>query len=91
MLDPVDTRFFSALQQVLAAEEGAAAAACRAAVAQALATGAPLDLRAARAQIETLAPERRDAVLARVHATMARDLSAIWDQLPHAPGPQRPN
>lgn len=91
MNDPADTRFFSALQDVLAANDAPDCEPCRAAVKQAIATGAPLDLRAARMSIEALPAELRDRILAQVHARMAADLSAIWSFMPGAPDMQQPN
>lgn len=89
MMDPVDTRFFTLLVQVLADEalptdsvtEAVAEAAKRA-----LESGAPLDLLAARRALEAMEPALKDRVLGRVHARMASDLSAIWDQMPQAMG-----
>lgn len=91
MNDPVDTRFFRLLQQVLAATEAAGLEAARAAVDRAVQTEDPLARRAARAELDALAPALRNRVLAQVHARMAGDLSAIWAQMPHAPGSQKPN
>lgn len=91
MPDPADLRFFTALQQVLAGSDTPDHAACRAAVDQAIATGAPDDLRAARLSLDALAVEQRNRIMAQVHARMAADLSAIWDFLPNAAGVPRPN
>lgn len=91
MIDPVDARFFRAAQEVLSETGAEGTGPCRAAVDRALETGAPLDLRAARAHLDALAPPIRDTVMAQVHACMARDLSAIWDLMPHAPGTRTPN
>jgi hypothetical protein len=89
MPDPADLRFFTALQQVLAGTDSADCAPCRAAVDTALATGDPLDLRAARHSLDALDPAARDRILAEVHARMASDLSAIWGALPHAGATRR--
>ena len=91
MQDPADVRFFTALQQVLAGNDTVDCESCRAAVDRAIETGAPLDMRAARASIEALPPEHREKVMAQVHARMAGDLSAIWDLMPNAPDVQKPN
>jgi|UPI000566D2A0 hypothetical protein len=89
MTDPADFRFFTALQQVFAETGNPGEEACRAAVDQAVSSGAPLDLRAARLQIDALPDNRRDSLLAQVHARMASDFSAIWDLLPFTPGTQK--
>lgn len=85
MMDPVDTRFFTELGRVLAeiapGETGLAQA-----IDRALASGAALDLRAARLALEGLEPALKDRLLGRVHARMASDLSAIWDFLPQGAG-----
>lgn len=91
MIDPVDARFFTALQHILRDTGDAAAEPCREAVEHALRTGDPLDLRTARQRIEALAPGLRDKVMAQVHARMAGDLASIWSLLPTASGRQRPN
>lgn len=91
MTDPADSRFFTALRQVLLGIDAPEAAPCRDAVEQAIATGAPLDLRAARLSVDALPDPLRDRILAQVHARMAADLSAIWDVMPGAPGGQKPN
>jgi len=90
MIDPVDLRFFTALQQILGETAVPGEEACRAAIDTAISTGAPLDLRAARLQIDSLPADRRDRLLAQVHARMAGDLSSIWDLMPFASGTQKP-
>ncbi|ETA52075.1 hypothetical protein [Ponticoccus alexandrii] len=89
MLDPADTRFFTALQQVLAETDARTVKECRAAVDKAVASGAPLDLRAAWQSVDALSTETRDRIMAQVHARMASDLSAIWNFLPNAPDTPR--
>ncbi len=91
MNDPTDTRFFNALQEVLSESAFANCAECRAAVDKAIQTSAPLDLREARLHIDALPGTLRDEILARVHARMASDLSAIWDFMSNAQGSQKPN
>ncbi len=91
MTDPADLRFFTALQGLLAESAAPGDAACRAAVDRALETGAPLDLRSARLELDALPADRRDRLLAQLHARMAGDISAIWDLLPFAAGKQRPH
>lgn len=91
MNDPVDARFFTAVQQVLRDCGAEGLEACRSAVDRAVTRGEPLDLRAARLELDSLAPDLRDRVLAQVHARMAGDLSAIWGLLPSAAGNRRPN
>lgn len=89
MMDPVDTRFFTLLVQDLAEDApppDSEAEAVMQAAKRALETGAPLDLLAARRALDGLEPGRKDRILSRVHAGMARDLSAIWDQLPQGFG-----
>lgn len=89
MMDPVDTRFFTLLVQVLAEDApppDSEAEAVTQAAKRALETGAPLDLLAARRALDGLEPGRKDRILSQVHAGMARDLSAIWDQLPQGFG-----
>jgi hypothetical protein len=90
MTDPVDLRFFTSLQKVLARSDTVDTA-CRDAVDRALATGAPEDLRIAREKVHALPTEFRERVLAQVHAAMASDLSAIWDMMPTRSGAGRPN
>ncbi|MCZ4257804.1 hypothetical protein O4H53_19825 [Sulfitobacter sp. G21635-S1] len=89
MFDPADTRFFVALQQVLAEMDAPDVADCRATVDKAIANGAPLDLRAVQQSVEALSAETRDRIMAQVHARMAKDLSAIWDFLPNVPDTPR--
>ncbi len=91
MNDPADTRFLSALQLALADSDDPDCERCSAAVNQALATGAPPDLRAARISMDSLPDQLRDRIMAQVHARMASDLSAIWDLMPGAPRTRRPN
>lgn len=91
MDDPADIRFFQILQQVLANNEEIGGESCRAAVAKAIASGMPLEMRAARAAIHALSAEERDKILAQIHARMAGDLSAIWNFLPAAQGSRKPN
>ncbi len=90
MTDPVDFRFFTSLQKVLANDDSVDTA-CRDAVDRALATGAPDDLRNARELVHALPTEVRNRILARVHAAMASDISAIWEMMPNASAAKRPN
>lgn len=90
MTDPVDLRFFTSLQNVLASAETEHTT-CREAIDRALATGKPDDLRIARELVHALPAELRNSVLAQVHAAMASDLSAIWDMMPNASTAKRPN
>lgn len=90
MIDPVDKRFFDALDNVCAEMETVDQK-CRDAIARARETGNPLDMRNARATVDDLDPAIRDRILAQVHRRMATDLSAIWDALPTAPKNDWPN
>jgi len=90
MIDPVDLRFFCSLQKVLARIE-AVDATCRSAVDRAVASGAPEDLRIARDHVHALPVELRDRIMREAHASMASDLSAIWDLMAGSSGTGRPN
>lgn len=90
MIDPVDLRFFSSLQNVLA-QTDAVDTPCRDAVDRAVASGAPDDLRIAREHVHALPVELRDRIVRQVHASMASDLSAIWDLMTGSSGAHRPN
>ncbi|MEM8957118.1 MAG: hypothetical protein AAGC86_04800 [Pseudomonadota bacterium] len=90
MIDPTDIRLFTALKRVCGDIEGVDQA-CRDAVEQAISTGDPLDLRAARDALDRLDGPLKETVFRKVHQQMATDLSAVWDALPGAPGKQRAN
>lgn len=90
MIDPGDTRFFAALQ-ALVDRDDAACAALAEAVDRAVASSEVPDFMAARQALAALEEAPRDRLLRQLHARMATDLSAIWDALPTAPGPHRPN
>ncbi|TNF18333.1 MAG: hypothetical protein EP318_18790 [Rhodobacteraceae bacterium] len=90
MTDPADTRFFQALLEACQ-HDPKGDAELREAIARALETGDPLDMRAARKALDAQENSMKDRILRQVHLRMATDLSAIWDALPGAPGNQRPN
>ena len=90
MTDPVDLRFFRALEkacgQCAEVDEP-----LRHAIRRALETGDPKDLAAARVALDEIENAVKDSLLRQVHRHMASDLSAIWDAMPGAPTRQRPN
>lgn len=90
MIDPVDIRFFKALQQVCAGFDDIEQT-CRDAIDKAIKTGDPLDMRSARQALDALDEPIRDKVLMQVHRHMATDLSAIWSAHPSAKKDPLPN
>ncbi len=90
MIDPTDLRFFQTLTALCDSVPGVDPE-TRAVFERAATTGDPVDLRAARLALDGLDAPVRDVMLSRLHQKMVTDLSAIWDSLPGATPPGRPN
>lgn len=90
MIDPMEIRFFKALQDVVSQEETPDSG-LRAAIDRAVETATARDMVHAREAVDALDSAARDRILQQVHARMATDISAIWGSLPAAPKAQRPN
>ncbi|MCA8881119.1 MAG: hypothetical protein KDA73_14445 [Rhodobacteraceae bacterium] len=89
MAFPPQTRFFAALAAALAGRFDPEHPAFQLAEAAARGDDPAAVLDAQRA-LAALPDADRDAVMAETHRRLREDISAIWDLLPGAPGPDGP-
>lgn len=83
-------RFFSTLHQVGSEIAGAESAVALAAK-DAIHDPTPVAMVRAQEELARLSDEQRDKILRDVHARLRTDIEAIWENLPNAPKPGRPN
>lgn len=90
MIDPTDKRFFLALRDICQAMENLDQDSVKS-FDRAVETDRPEDLKSALNALESLDYSLKNQILREIHLRMATDISAIWDALPMAKGPQKPN
>ncbi len=83
-------RFFEELSLVSAEVAGPDSAVAKA-TRMAVETPSPTNFVKAQEALALVPEDLREEILQKVHARMASNIEAIWDQLPNAPKTDRPN